>query len=133
VRVARRKEKVPEWNWKDELISATLFLHLDGSKLSDIEWQRWLKTWADFSKRFNTHHAGLAAYLAYAVGIARHDVNLMNDAFAAISASIKDNERLKGVVRDIDGVVIFMKAATSKNRSDPTIIEHLRSRGIVDI
>lgn len=42
-KVQRRKEKLPDWNWQDELISATLFLHIDGSKLSDIEWQQWVK------------------------------------------------------------------------------------------
>jgi len=133
VRVARRKEKSPDWNWQDELISATLFLHLDGRKLSAIEWQRWLKTWSDFAKRINSHHDGLASYLAYAVGIARNDKSLMDHAFACISASIEDNNRLKGVIRDIDGVVVFMKAATSKNRSDSTIISNLRSRGIEDL
>ena len=133
VRVARRKANSPDWNWQDELISATLFLHLDGRKLSDIQWQRWLKTWTNFAKRINSHHQNLANYLAYAVGIARHDKNLMDHAFACISASIEDNARLKGVIRDIDGVVVFMKAATSKNRSDSTIINNLRSRGIEDI
>lgn len=133
IRVARRKDNAPEWNWKDELISATLFLHLDGRKLSAIEWKRWQQTWSDFSRKINSYHAGLADYLAYAVGIARNDVNLMNDAFTSISASIEDNERLKGVIRDIDGVVIFMKAATSKNRSDPSIANNLRSRGIEDL
>lgn len=133
VRVARRKEESEEWNWKDELISATLFLHLDGSKLSDIEWQRWLETWVDFARRLDSHHPCLASYLAYAVGIARHDTHLMDHAFASISASIEDNDRLKGVVRDIDGVVVFMKAATSKNRSDATIINNLISRGIEDV
>ena len=133
VRVARRKEKSPDWHWQDELISATLFLHLDGRKLSAIEWQRWLKTWTDFSKRINLRHEGLANYLAYAVGIARNDKNLMDHAFTSISASIEDNNRLKSVIRDIDGVVVFMKAATSKNRSDSTIISNLRSRGIEDI
>jgi AhpD family alkylhydroperoxidase len=133
VRVARRKEKLPDWNWQDELIGATLFLHLDGRKLSDIEWQRWLKVWDDFAKRINTYHAGLAGYLAYAVGIARHDKNLMNHAFSSIGESIEDNNRLKGVIRDIDGVVVFMKAATSKNRSDSTIPSNLRSRGIEDV
>lgn len=133
VRVARRKEKSADWNWQDELISTTLFLHLDGRKLSAIEWQRWLATWVDSSRRINLHHPCLASYLAYAVGIARHDTNLMDHAFSSISASIEDDDRLKGVIRDIDGVVVFMKAATSKNRSDPTIINNLRSRGIKDI
>jgi len=133
VKVARRKEKAQDWNWRDELVSATLFLHLDGRKLSDIEWQRWLKTWADFAQRINTRHDNLADYLAYAVGIARNDKNLMDYAFSSISTAIEGNGRLKGVIRDIDGVVVFMKAATSKNRSDSTIIRHLQSRGIEDI
>jgi hypothetical protein len=133
VKVARRKEKAPEWSWRDELISATLFLHLDGRKLSDIEWQRWLKTWSEFAKRINRRHKNLASYLAYAVGIARDDKSLMDYAFTAISGSIEDNSQLKGVIRDIDGVVVFMKAATSKNRSDSTIIKHLQSRGIEDV
>jgi AhpD family alkylhydroperoxidase len=133
VNAARRKDKQADWNWQDALISTTLFLHLDGSKLSVIEWQRWMKTWVDFSRRIDLHHPCLASYLAYAVGIARHDKYLMDHAFASISESIEDNDRLKGVIRDIDGVVVFMKAATSKNRSDPTIIDNLRSRGIEGI
>ena len=133
VKVARRKEKSPDWIWKDEMITATLYLHLDGRKLSDLEWQQWLKTWADFAKRINSCHEGLANYLAYAVGIARNDKNLMDHAFASISTSIVDNDRLKGVIREIDGVVIFMKAATSKNRSDSTIISNLQSRGIENV
>jgi hypothetical protein len=36
----------------------------------------------------------------------------------------------RGVIRDIDRVVIFMKAATSKNRTDPVIRRHIESRGI---
>ena len=108
-------------------------MHLDGRKLSAIEWQRWLKLWADFSTSINLHHDGLASYLAYAVGIARHDKSLMEESFLTLSASIEDNKRLKGVIRDIDGLVIFMKAATSKNRSDTTIINNLRSRGIEDV
>jgi AhpD family alkylhydroperoxidase len=133
VEAARRKENSQDWNWRDELVSATLFLHLDGRKLSALEWQRWLQTWTEFAKRIDKRHENLAGYLAYAVGIARNDTHLMDSAFAALSASIKDNARLKGVIRDIDGVVVFMKAATSKNRSDSTIIKHLRSRGIEDI
>lgn len=133
VKVERKKAQSREWNWHDELISATLFLHLDGRKLSDIEWQRWLETWGEFSKRINIRHANLADYLAYAVGIARNDVSLMDYAFECISRSIADNGRLKRIIRDIDSVVIFMKAATSKNRSDSTIIKHLRSRGIEDV
>ena len=130
---ARRKDDLPEWKWKEELVNATLFLHLDGRKLSDLEWQHWSKAWSSFSKRLHFRHPGLASYLAYAIGIARNDESLMDYAFGFISESVKDDNRLKGIIRDIDGVVIFMKAATSKNRSDQTIIKHLKLRGIEDV
>jgi AhpD family alkylhydroperoxidase len=130
INLARRKEKSPEWKWKEELINATLFLHLDGRKLSDLERQYWLKARSAFAKRIHRRHAGLACYIAYAIGIARDDKSLMDHAFVTISESVEDDNRLKGIIRDIDGVVIFMKAATSKNRSDSTIIKHLKSQGI---
>ena len=133
VKVARRKEKSPEWKWKEELVHATLFLHLDGQKLSSLEWQQWLTAWAAIVRRINPRHPGLAFYLAYAIGIARHDQILMDHVFGSISESVEDDKRLKGIIRDIDGVVIFMKAATSKNRSDSTIINHLKSRGIEEV
>ena len=133
VEVARRKEKSADWKWKEELVNATLFLHLDGKKLSDLEWQHWLRAWSAFAKRINFRHPGLASYLAYAIGIARNDKNLMDYAFEHISGFVKEDDMLKGIIRDIDGVVIFMKAATSKNRSDSTIIKHLKSRGIEDV
>ena len=130
IEVVRRKEKLPDWNWKEQLVNATLFLHLDGRKLSDLEWQHWLRAWSDFANQIDSHNTGLASYIAYAIGIARHDKHLMDHAFASISALVEDDNRLMGIFRDIDGVVIFMKAATSKNRSDPTIIKHLKARGI---
>ena len=126
----REKEQVADWNWKDDLISVTLFLHLDGRKLSPMEWERWVKAWRSYAKRIDARHPSLACYLAYAIGIARHDHSLMDLAFESISNAHDDIDRLKGVIRDIDGVVIFMKAATSKNRSDATIVQHLKSRGI---
>lgn len=133
VTLARKKEQAADWNWEEELINTTLFLHLDGKKLSDLEWQQWLKAWSKFAGRIHSHQPGLACYLAYAIGIARNDINLMDHAFSSISEAVEDDERLKGIIRDIDGVVIFMKAATSKNRSDSTIIRHLKSRGIEDV
>lgn len=129
----REKEKVRDWNWKSDLISVTLFLHLDGRKLSPMEWERWVETWLSYSRRIDIRHPCLSSYLAYAIGIARHDKNLMDLAFGSISKAHPDNDRLRGVIRDIDGIVIFMKAATSKNRSDATIVNHLKSRGITDV
>ena len=130
IKQVRRKEKSPDWDWNEQLVNATLFLHLDGRKLSELEWQYWLRAWSGFANKINLQHHGLASYIAYAIGIARHDTYLMDHAFESISGLVEDNSKLKAVIRDIDGVVIFMKAATSKNRSDKTIIRHLSARGI---
>ena len=46
VNAERRKLDAPPWEWKEALVNATLFLHLDGRKLSALEWEHWLKAWA---------------------------------------------------------------------------------------
>lgn len=129
----REQDQAAAWDWQQDLVSATLYLHLDGRKLSATEWDNWVGAWTHFSEHIDHRQRYLSSHLAYAVGIARHDEKLMDLAFAALSEQTEDNQRLKGIVRDIDSVVIFMKAATSKNRSDATITSHLRGRGITEI
>jgi len=126
----RAKLGAPIWDWKTELVRATLFLRHGKGDVSSVEWQEWMESWRSFAKRINARHPSAACYIAYAVGIARNDEPLMDLAFGSISAAVEDDEALKGVIRDIDRVVIFMKAATSKNRTDPVIIRHLKSRDI---
>lgn len=118
------------WNWRDELVKATLFLRIARADVAPIEWEQWRRSWRMFARRLDARHPRLACYMAFAVGIARNDEDLMDIAFESISGSETDDERLKGIIRDIDRVVIFMKAATSKNRSDPVIIRQLQSRDI---
>jgi hypothetical protein len=126
----RRGAGVAEWDWKKELVRATLFLRTARSEVSAVEWHEWEQSWRSFARRINARHPSAACYIAYAIGIARNDQALMDLAFASISSAWEDDEALKGVIRDIDRVVIFMKAATSKNRTDPVIIRHLASRDI---
>ena len=56
----RQKEGVPDWSWKGDLISATLFLHLDGRKLSPMEWDRWVEAWRRYAKRIDARHPTLS-------------------------------------------------------------------------
>lgn len=125
----RRQADVPPWEWKRELIRATLFLRTSKDEISKVEWAEWEQAWRSFAKRINVRHPSAACYIAYAIGISRNDRHLMDLAFNSISASY-EAETIKGIIRDIDRVVIFMKAATSKNRTDPVIVHHLKSRGI---
>ncbi|MDX9765806.1 MAG: hypothetical protein RBT51_00535 [Ectothiorhodospiraceae bacterium] len=126
----RRKQDVPAWDWQKELVRATLFLRTSRSEVSEIEWNEWMQAWRSFARRINHRHPNAACYIAYAIGIARNDHVLMDLAFESINGLVPDDDALKGVIRDIDRVVIFMKAATSKNRTDPVIIRHLDSRAI---
>ena len=130
--IERERDKlgIGSWDWKKELVRAVLFLRTARSEVSRSEWREWELSWRSFSRRIDLRHPNVASYIAYAIGIARNDEALMDLAFDSISALLPDDEALKGVIRDIDRVVIFMKAATSKNRSDPVILRHLKSRAI---
>jgi hypothetical protein len=127
----RKSMNSAAWNWQKELVKATLFLRIVKADVAPIEWEEWLQSWRAFANRIDRHHQGLACYIAYTLGIARKDEDLMDLAFGSIGRNEQDDEMLKGIIRDIDRVVIFMKAATSKNRTDPVIIRHLQSREIV--
>jgi AhpD family alkylhydroperoxidase len=130
IKLERKKAKCKKWDWKPELIKTTLFLRQSKVDLSDSEWQQWLGSWKLFAEKIHKRHRGLACYLAYAIGIARRDEDLMDLAHESIDAMHADDDTYRGVIRDIDRVVIFMKAATSKNRTDPVIQSHMESRGI---
>ena len=54
----------------------------------------------------------------------------MDLAFESLKSLYPDPEMLLGVIRDIDRVVVFMKAATSKNRTDPIVRRQLAAQGI---
>lgn len=127
----RKEAKVPKWEWHQELVKTILFLRTDCRDVSEIEWQGWISAWHKFASRIHYRHAGLASYVAYAIGIARHDQILMDLAFESISAKNERDSDLLGIIRDIDRLVVFMKAAVSKNRTDPIIRAQLNTRGIM--
>ena len=126
----RKAANAKPWDWQTELVKITLFLRVVCADVAAIEWQQWLQSWRLFARRIDFHHPRLTCFIAYTIGIARNDEDLMDLAFTSISNAHDDDETLKGIIRDIDRVVIFMKAATSKNRTDPVIIRHLESRNV---
>jgi alkylhydroperoxidase family enzyme len=130
IKTERKKAKCKKWDWKPELIKTTLFLRESKEDISDAEWKQWLRSWKLFATKIDKRHPGVACYIAYAIGIARRDEDLMDLAHKSIKTMHASDDTYRGVIRDIDRVVIFMKAATSKNRTDPVIRRHMESRGI---
>lgn len=126
----RKKQGAPIWAWQDELLKVVLFLRTSRSSVSTMEWDGWTGAWRRFANRLDYRQRGLACTIAYAIGIARADEHLMDIAFESLRGNYDDDMTLLGVIRDIDRVVVFMKAATSKNRTDPIVRRQLGTRGI---
>lgn len=121
------------WKWQSDMVRALLFLRIEKKWVSPLEYKQWNKSWDKFAIRLHARHPGLPCYIAFAIGIARDDGDIMDLAFNSISSIYPDDNQLVGVIRDIDRVVVFMKAATSKNRTDPKLVKLLATRGITGV
>lgn len=126
----REQQGCQDWDWQAEIVKLILFLRTSRDTVSALEWSGWVDAWRGFASRIHHHHAGLGCNIAYAIGIARADEHLMEIAFESFGVLYPDEATLLGVIRDIDRVVVFMKAATSKNRTDPILRRQLKQRGI---
>ncbi|WP_295408627.1 hypothetical protein [uncultured Thiocystis sp.] len=126
----RKQLNSPYWDWQAELVKLTLFLRTDHDSVSALEWSGWVNAWRGFADRVHHHQSGLGCNIAYAIGIARADEHLMDIAFESFGKLYPQEDTLLGVIRDIDRVVVFMKAATSKNRTDPILRRQLEQRGV---
>jgi AhpD family alkylhydroperoxidase len=126
----RGKAGLPDWHWQSEFIKTVLYLRTSKASVSELEWAGWLDSWRGFASRIHHRHPGLACAAAYAVGISRADEPLMDMAFESLKDLYPDPATLLGIIRDIDRVVVFMKAATSKNRTDPIVRRQLGECGV---
>jgi hypothetical protein len=124
------KKEGRSWNWEHEVVKTVLFLRAEKSRISPIEWEHWKIEWEKYSHIMCALQPGLIYHIAYAVGFARDDKELLDFAWQAMAETESDPRYLRGVIRDIVRVAIFMKAATSKNRVEPIIMAQFASRNI---
>lgn len=126
----RTAAALADWSWRAEILKTVLFLRTSKGSVSAPEWAGWQESWRRFASRIHHRHPGLACAVAYAIGISRADEPLMDMAFESLRDRFPDPATLLGVVRDIDRVAVFMKAATSKNRTDPILRRQLGTCGV---
>ena len=126
----RKQAGASDWDWRAEFVRIILFLRTSRFNVSQLEWDGWIDSWRRFAGRLHARQPGLACCAAYSIGIARADEHLMDLAFESLGRLYETDERLLGAIRDIDRLVVFMKAATSKNRTDPIVRRQLSARGI---
>lgn len=104
--------------------SMILFLRTDVSRIGESEKIRWMQAWQEFALKIALKRGDKATpYLvALAIGMARDDEFLMEfcgQEVKQIFEAVGIDAKL--VIGELESVVIFMKAAASKNRIVPKI------------
>ena len=96
-----------------------LFLRIDTLAVSESEKTHWVNAWKRFATRI-AHESGddAAAYLiGLAIGIARDDDFLMEFCGEEVKRIfVEQGVPVREAIGELESVVIFMKAAASKNR-----------------
>ena len=99
--------------------SIVLFLRIDTRTVTETEREQWVNSWKRFSKHLciDTKDDAIPDLIGLAIGIARNDDFLVQFCGAKLKQlfSVEGIDFSK-VVGELEAVVIFMKAAVSKNR-----------------
>lgn len=104
--------------------SMILFLRTEVSRIGESEKIRWMQAWQEFALKIALKRGDKATpYLvALAIGMARDDEFLMEFCGQEVKKIFEEiGIDAKLVIGELESVVIFMKAAASKNRIVPKI------------
>ena len=118
----RKKDSLPERQWRKDVARAILFLRVEIDVISSSEREEWMQTWRSFGSRINQLSLHLPCYIASAIGMARDDDSLIELVGRRFSEVFPDKDDRTSRTADILEVVSFMKAAASKNRVEPKVI-----------
>ncbi|MBV5272748.1 MAG: hypothetical protein JZU52_03590 [Lamprocystis purpurea] len=104
--------------------SMILFLRTDVSRIGESEKLRWMQAWQEYALKISLkQHDKLMPYLiGLAIGMARDDLFLIEFCGREVRQTLQDmglDPRL--AIGELESVVIFMKAAASKNRIAPKV------------
>ena len=96
-----------------------LFLRIDTRSIGEAEKKHWINAWNRFAQRMaEVNNDDLLPYLVgLAIGIARNDVFLIKFSGQEVYKHLKERDiDPRAGIGEIESLVIFMKAAVSKNR-----------------
>jgi AhpD family alkylhydroperoxidase len=114
--------------------SALLFFRADTKHMIPREKEHWKKNWTFFSHKAirMTSEPTVPTLIGLAIGIAKNDDYLIN--FFGMLAKKEFKEAgidLRGALGEIESVVVFMKAASTKNRANEKVGRILEENNIV--
>jgi AhpD family alkylhydroperoxidase len=99
--------------------SIILFLRVEVSRISDSEKVRWIQTWQEFALKISLHCKDnvRANLIGLAIGMARNDDFLIQFCGSEVKQIFEETDIDPcQAIGELESVVIFMKAASSKNR-----------------
>ena len=114
-----RVRKISSDHFIKNMNSMILFLRTDLRNVTEPEQTRWLEAWDQFAHKLSLKRGeNLTPYLiGLAIGIARDDKLLIEIFGKHVTKKLK-NQKInpQAAIGELESVVIFMKAAVSKNR-----------------
>ncbi len=114
-----RVDNVGKRSLSKNINSMILFLRIDTRTISKSEKEQWIEGWNRFAKKFAavTDDQLVPYLIGLAIGIARDDDFLIDFCGQKLIKILKEKAiDPRSAIGELETVVIFMKAATSKNR-----------------
>ncbi len=99
--------------------SMLLFLRTDTARISEAEKKRWIETWHEFAAKVALKRGDnlIPHLVGLAIGMARDDDFLIHFCGAEVKKLLEEKGiDSRAAIGELESVVIFMKAAASKNR-----------------
>ena len=99
--------------------SIVLFLRIDTRSISKSEKEHWIEAWQRFAKNISaaTGDRCIPSLIGLAIGIARDDEFLIQFCGSEVNNMLTSQGiDVRSAIGELESVVIFMKAAASKNR-----------------
>jgi AhpD family alkylhydroperoxidase len=119
-----RSRKVPAEVLSRNMNSMILYLRTDLSRIGETEKRRWIDSWEQLALKIALRRGDRATpyLIGLAIGMARDDGFLI-DYFGREIRAIFEQQQIdpRLAIGELESVVIFMKAAASKNRIVPKV------------
>lgn len=119
LKAARLLKKVEKNTLEKNISSVILFLRIDTRTISPAEKEHWKDAWHKFAQKISVGSGDKATpyLIGLAIGIARDDDFLIEFCGNEVNKIfISENIDPRSAIGELESIVIFMKAAASKNR-----------------
>lgn len=119
LKAAHRLEKIEKNTLTKNINSIVLFLRIDTRTISPSEKKHWIEAWQKFAIKISVISGDKTTpyLIGLAIGIARDDGFLIDFCGSEVH-KILDQQNIdpRAAIGELESIVIFMKAAASKNR-----------------